>query len=176
MGRVPYQVEGGGEAMSEPFRPQNRPVHTGPGRGELGAQPAPGLVSDEELRAIVVRGDAEALVNSAKKIGEALSRDLSSSQLRGVFGTIRRIEMSWPSDTDPEAARQRKMELLLLKPRLAYQVGRARQGSAGERRGIITLEPVLRRAIEMVSDRPQFQHLANYLEAIVAYHRFAGGK
>lgn len=84
--------------------------------------------------------------------------------------------MRWSKGADAEAATQHRRELLLLKPRLAYQVGRAQQGIAGERKGIIGLEPVLRRAIELVSDRTHFQHFVDYLEAIVAYHREAGGK
>lgn len=132
--------------------------------------------SDAQLESIIRHGNTEVLVKSAEEMGRALAPILSTSQLRAVFGTVRRIEMRWSKGADAEAATQHRRELLLLKPRLAYQVGRAQQGIAGERKGIIGLEPVLRRAIELVSDRTHFQHFVDYLEAIVAYHREAGGK
>ena len=132
--------------------------------------------SSRELEAIIKHGDAELLVSSAQKVGTALSKSLSTSQLRGVFGTLRRIQMRWQPGASPDHVACEMKELRLLKPRLAYQAGRARQGSSVEGRGISDLEPVLRDAIDLVTCREEFRHLVDYLEAIVAYHRFAGGR
>lgn len=136
--------------------------------------PAP---SAQEIEAIIRNGDAKTLVESARRVGEALAaRGLSSGQIRGVFGSVRRIEMRWPHDATQEVEDREIKELLLLKPRLAYQVGRARQGSAGQSKSIADLEPVLRRGIDLVSDRTHFGHFVEYLEAILAYHKFSGGR
>ncbi|MGE5617806.1 MAG: type III-A CRISPR-associated protein Csm2 [Sphingomonadaceae bacterium] len=154
-------------------RPERREGRLPPERRPDPTLPTP---SDAELQSIILHGNTETLVKSAKEMGNALAPILSTSQLRAVFGTVRRIEMRWLKGAAPEANNPYKAELLLLKPRLAYQVGRAKQKAAGERNGIIALEPVLRRAIELVSDRAHFQHFVDYLEAIVAYHKEAGGR
>src|SRR5205823_4964616 len=102
-------------------------------RGPSGASPRPGGppgVADQfpaptnaELRAIVEQGDAKTLVETAERVGRALAQDrLSTSQIRGVFGAVRQIEMSWSSDAG--RARQAQRQLLLLKPKLAYQARR----------------------------------------------------
>src|SRR5690349_19175439 len=61
--------------------------------------------------------DMELLVNQARAVGEYLkTQDLTSSQIRNVFGTVRNIESSWRvpvivgQEKDPEAARRKAEE------------------------------------------------------------------
>src|SRR5262249_42898764 len=133
--------------------------------------------SDAELRAIVADGDAETLVRVAERVGKALVENrLTTSQIRSVFGAVREIEMSWPRAAQPTAQEQGQAgrcqrELLLLKPKLAYQAVRA-QG-----RGMANLKQVLDPAIGLVGDdRERFQHFVDLFEAILAYHRAYGGQ
>lgn len=144
-------------------------------------------ISDDVLEAIVVDGDATYLVSFAKAIGEGLhSARLTTNQLRNVFTTIRQIEMNWPivgheQAAEDEATRQRRhraqqrarsaaRQLLLLRPKLAYQASREQKGGTGMRFLSDTLAP----AIDLVGEnRAYFQNLVDFLEAIVAYHASA---
>jgi len=128
-------------------------------------------LAPDTLKAIVTDPDStQTLVEWAEKIGTILkSLQLTTAQIRNLFGTVRQIEMAWtPKDTDEER-RQAVRRLLLLKPRLAYQSKRVK---AVER-----LEKVLSTAIDHVgSSRENFQRFVDFFEAILAYHTAAGGQ
>lgn len=133
----------------------------------------------DELQAIIKDGDAEKTVKVAEELGEALANRyrLSTNQIRNIFGTVRRIEMSWPDkegelDADEaRAARQAQRELQLLKPKMAYQAQRERG------RGVEALVDILTDAIDMIEgDRTRFQHFVDFFEATLAYHKAKGGR
>ena len=132
-------------------------------------------MNQQELNAIVAQGDAKLLVTQADALGQQLARGrLSTSQIRNIFGTVRRIEMNWPEQPQTEAERERarkaQRELLLLKPKMAYQAKRERG------RGVQELTEVLSAAIDEVDgDRARFQNFVDFFEAILAYHKAHGG-
>jgi CRISPR-associated protein Csm2 len=137
----------------------------------FGSHPRSSDVSSEDLVRIILRGDAQHLTELAETIGTNLARQLTTSQIRNVFGTVRQIEMNWgPRATEQErkyAARQ----LILLKPKLAYQAKRERG------KGVQELANVLIPAIDLVGqDRDRFQNFVDFFEAILAYHTAAGGQ
>jgi len=126
------------------------------------------------LKAIIVEGDAQRTVEQAEALGRNLARQLSTSQIRSIFGTVRRIEMSWPEAPADEAERhlaeQARRELLLLKPKMAYQAKRERG------QGVKALTDVLSDAIDLVEgERQRFQHFVDFFEATLAYHKAHGG-
>ncbi|MGQ9457144.1 MAG: type III-A CRISPR-associated protein Csm2 [Anaerolineae bacterium] len=130
------------------------------------------LPSDQDL-ARIIRGntleDAQLLVEKARALGRALhDKGLTTSQIRNIYGTVRQLEAQWPRGApNPEAAR----ELVLLKPKLAYQAARQ------PHKGVEELADVLGRAIDKVgADREHFGRFVDFFEAILAYHREAGGK
>jgi len=137
--------------------------------------PRPG---HHDLSAIIVEGDARVLVEVAERLGQALARppdrrdQLTTSQIRSVFGTVRQIEMNWPVlDEEDDRARRSGRELILLKPKLAYQARRA------SGRGVENLRSVLDPAIDLIgNDRRRFQNFVDFFEAILAYHKFFGGQ
>lgn len=134
----------------------------------------------EELQAIIKDGDAEKTVEVAKSLGDALANRyrLSTNQIRNIFGTVRRIEMSWPDKKDEDLdadeaqmARQARRELQLLKPKMAYQAQRERG------RGVEALVEILTDAIDMIEgDRTRFQNFVDFFEATLAYHKAKGGR
>lgn len=131
-------------------------------------------MNKDTLHAIIVEGDAKATVQEADTLGRDLARKLSTNQIRNIFGTVRRIEMNWPEKPKDEAERQSAAqahrELLLLKPKMAYQAKRERG------RGVQELTDILSQAIDLVGeDRKQFQHFVDFFEAILAYHKAHGG-
>lgn len=127
-----------------------------------------------DLQAIIVGGDAKVTVEEAQALGESLARQLTTNQIRNIFGTVRRIEMNWPEEARTDAEVQRaaraQRELLLLKPKMAYQAKRERG------QGVALLTKVLSEAIDLVdNDRTKFKHFVDFFEAILAYHKAFGG-
>ena len=90
-----------------------------------------------------------------KKIREKLT----TSQLRKFFGEVKRQQMQGYNETD----------FVLLKPKLAYAVGRA----TGRDPKIKDLYNVLSNAIDKVQSEKQFKNFIKIFEAIVAYHKAA---
>lgn len=126
--------------------------------------------SAQELQKIIQTDDTQFLVGWAETLGEGLARQLSTSQIRGVFGTVRQIEMNWQDEAGPERNRRAWRDLLLLKPKLAYQARKERG------RGVEILKQVLVPAIDAVdNDKANFQRFVDFFEAILAYHKAYGG-
>jgi CRISPR-associated protein Csm2 len=125
-------------------------------------------VDTQGLAIAVEKGIDANFIAWAEKFGKKI-RFITSSQIRNVYGTVKKIEMSAKRDDFDITA------LLMLKPRLAYARARARQ------REFEDLEKALAAAIDKVSKRgeDQYDRLLRFcqgFEAILAYHRAAGGK
>lgn len=148
-----------GPGRGSPQGPQARNPQGDPRRPE-----GPPALSPDDARKIV-EGDAELLVKRAKSVADHLKDETSRTQLRRLYGEVKRIEMLWRSAREADAKeKEAQRRVLLLKPRLAYQV--ARQGKLRRLQG--TIEPV----IDAVgSDRQRFQRFVEFFEAIVAYAR-----
>jgi CRISPR-associated protein Csm2 len=127
-------------------------------------------ISPADIQAIIVKGDADRLIKRAKEIGRSLKgAGLSMAQIRGIFGTVRRIEMRWTEKASEKAQELAMRQLLLLQPKLEYQARRQK-----EVRG---LKDVLIPAIEQVQgDRERFGRFVEFFEAILAYHVAEGGR
>jgi CRISPR-associated protein Csm2 len=134
-------------------RRSNRPRFQGP--------------SPEELKAIITDPNgAETMVKCAEDIGQALARQLTTSQIRSLFGEVRNIQGDWQVNSQ-RASRN----LILLKPKMAYRARKERG------RGVGDLVSVLSPAIDLVGgDGDHFQRFAEFFEAILAYHKAHGGK
>lgn len=123
------------------------------------------------LAAIITDPDStQTLVEWAEKLGAIFkSLQLTTSQIRNIFGTVRQLEMSWTLKDSVDERREATRRLLLLKPRLAYQSKREK--------AVEGLEKVLSAAIDQVgSSRNNFQRFVDFFEAILAYHTAAGGQ
>lgn len=88
---------------------------------------------------------------------------VTTSQIRKFFGAIKRIQADFNGLSD---------EILLLSPKLAYAVGRD-QGKTKLNEFYELLSPLIENIQE---DRIRFQNFVNVFEAIVAYHKAAGGE
>ena len=121
-----------------------------------------GLPDNQTIKKII-NGDTKELVRVAEKLGKHLKlKDLTTSQIRNVFGSVKKMEMKGFEEK----------ELLLLKPKLAYAASRP-----GSKQGTKDLRNVLSNAIDFVGDSQEhFENFCNFFEAILAYHRAAGGK
>lgn len=144
------------------FRP-----HGGDGNGSVRV--------DEATARAILEGDSARLVQTAERLGrELVDLKLKTSQIRTVFGAVRRIEMSWPRTGADEQRRQEAIhQLLMLKPKLAYQAARqSKQGSSGVQVLADNLFPLIN---GVNGDRTRFQRFVDFFEATLAYHRAGGG-
>ena len=98
------------------------------------------------------------------KNGKSISakNKLTTSQLRRFFGEVIRQQMVGYNETD----------FVLLKPKLAYAVGRAKERDAK----IKDFYLVMSNAIDLVHNEQQFKNFIKVFEAIVAYHKAAEEK
>ena len=135
----------------------NRNPQRGPNRGSQGNRGPTRVTLDKK---IITEG-GEILVKEAEKFGKQLARDLTTSQIRNIYGAVKKMQMKGELDTH---------KLLMLKPKLAYAA--KRHGG-----GVETLKDVLTDAIGFVeNDLKNFNRFVDFFEAILAYHKSYGGR
>lgn len=133
-------------------------------------------IPGKEILEQILAGDVKTLVTWADTIGRGLAKNerLTTSQVRSFFGAVRRIQADVEASNDklsPKTYRQ----LVLLKPKLAYQAQRERDTRKSY--GVARLEQVLTPAIDLVEDNVErFNYFTEFFEAILAYHKAAGGR
>lgn len=132
------------------------------------------LIPKEEIQDKVT----DVTVQFAKRFGDYLAVDdfnsepLTTSQLRKFFGEVKRQQMMKEFN---------ETEFTMLKPKLAYAVGRAKQnGKKNKAQKIEDFYIVITDAIDKVlnsTDRSKaFKNFITAFEAIVAYHKAAEKK
>jgi len=131
----------------------------------------------EKLTLIIKKGDVQMLNDHSKELGEGLKyefwkekgegkekkiikeKELTRSQIRNILYAIQSIRF------DENTVNK----LHLLRPKLAYLAGR-HGGRVRE------FKEIIEKAILMVTNEKEFENFKNFVEAIVAYHRYYGGK
>ena len=112
-----------------------------------------------EISEVIEKG-GEPLVTAAESLGQKLARNLKTSQIRKVYGAVKKIQMS---------DEFRQNDLIMLKPKLAY--------AAARNDAVIDLKDALTQAIDLVGDDPQkFKNFVDFFEATLAYHKAADGQ
>ena len=105
-----------------------------------------------------------------KAQGKAFADNVKTSQLRAFYGAVNRIRVQFQQANDFSPRIERS--LILLKPKLAY--------AAGRHNTLKSFQSFMVRAIDgVVKSNGKEQALTNFfdlLEAVVAYHKFYGGK
>lgn len=109
------------------------------------------------------------LVNRADAIGSELSQKMTTSKIRNFLDEVNHID----AETKGSRADFDSSRVILLKPQLAYAAGRER----GQERQILTeFANLFSAAADRVQDADDFKKFVNFTRAVVAYHRFHGGK
>jgi CRISPR-associated protein Csm2 len=140
-------------------------------------QAFPNLSEDILKKIISDRDSAKILVESARMIGEALAQQgLTTSQIRAIFGEVRRIEGMWKiKDQAPLASRS----LTLLIPKMEYRARKERNNKGGL--GVENLVAVMVPTVSFVNEsnveksEQNFTRFVEFFEAILAYHKAFGG-
>ncbi|MBM4276178.1 MAG: type III-A CRISPR-associated protein Csm2 [Deltaproteobacteria bacterium] len=125
---------------------------------------------------------SERLVELSDDIGCALSTTIKMNQIRRFLDSLRRIEhnyndMKYQEDPQREELKKGiKHNLTMLRPKLAYAVGRT-DPKKDEGKAFRNLMIVLEPAIQAAARDPEnvFEKLLRFMESIIAYHRFYGG-
>ena len=107
----------------------------------------------------IIENGGEPLVTAAEILGRKLARSLKTSQIRKVYGAVKKIQMSEEFNRN---------ELIMLKPKLAYAAARKPE--------VEGLKDTLTKAINEVDDDKKFKNFVDFFEAILAYHRAFGGE
>jgi CRISPR type III-A-associated protein Csm2 len=93
---------------------------------------------------------------------------LTTSQIRKFFGEIKKIQ----ADFD-----KLKGQIVMLDPKMAYAVGRAKKGNTNAEHKVEDFYKLLSPLIMAVQqDKKKFNHFVDVVESIVAYHKAMGGK
>jgi CRISPR-associated protein Csm2 len=114
--------------------------------------------------------DAYNLVLCSCALGKHLaSREvgLRTSQIRKFLNTV--IDMNASISAGAITGDGIKDQALMLEPQLAWAATR-------QYRQVMPLHDVLVPCIEKVSDKKDFERLTKFIEAVVAYHSFHGGR
>ncbi|MEJ5185549.1 MAG: type III-A CRISPR-associated protein Csm2 [Candidatus Geothermincolales bacterium] len=107
--------------------------------------------------------NVDELIEMSHELGkEWKNENISTSQIRKVFSEIKRMEM------DFQAGKFDLERVKLLRPQLAYMAGRKK-----ELRGFKELMDAF---IVKIKDREDFFWMARFVESILAYHKFYGGR
>jgi len=115
----------------------------------------------------ILGGDSKKLVENARRLGEHLSGGLSTSQIRSIFSEVKQMR-EYEKD---------KHRLNLLRPKMAYTAGRHGKMKGGKLTGpIVDLQEILDKCIERISSEEEFENFKSFFEAILAYHRYYGGR
>ena len=114
-------------------------------------------------------GIDKATISFAEEFGRYVANnDLTTSQIRTVFGEMRRIQMNnYTSE---------KTDFILLKPKLAYAVKRHNKKGLTKFFDFFSLGY---EAVDTTNDengKKHFENLMNLMEAVLAYHKYHGGK
>ncbi len=142
------------------------------------------ILSDEEIRSIVVDGDAQKIVQGAMKVAQKVlpeekKNQLSTSQIRAIFGEVRQIQAKLSAGAGISNEEKEKLlrRAYLLIPKLNYRAEKEKK------KGIRNLVSVLIPSLELVfraetvDDRcERFTYFVDFLEAILAYHKAYGGE
>ncbi len=130
-------------------------------------------ISDQEIETIL-NGDEVASAKHTVELGEQVGNSIeekdsaTSTQLRVVFTSIRSIEAEWMYNAEPAEAERALRQFILMKSKLRYQAARHTK--------MKDLADLFVKMIDKVEKREQFQRFVDFFEAILAYHKAAGGK
>lgn len=135
-------------------------------------------IPKNDLQTIITDPNGAAtLVRWADDLGkEFYNKRLTTSQIRALFGEVRRIQAQWLSPgASKEDQQKARRQFILLQPKMRYR-------SRSEKRVVGDLVDVLQPALELViresneeKQRENFQRFVDFFEAILAYHKGYGG-
>lgn len=115
-----------------------------------------------------------------KELGKPNSRDTSklvfeitTTKIRGILALVNDIYNDEIVSTNEELSEKSKSKLLSLTVKMLYDAGKDDTGGI---KRFIEKTSLLNEIKNIKGSRNEFIKVANYMEALVAYHRYLGGK
>lgn len=128
------------------------------------------LPTASQVKALIANDQPDQLVLQAEQVGQRLARQITTSQIRNIFGAVRQIEMNWRTKPD-DSYRQ----AILLKPKIGYAAARERGQGMKDLESVLVpgLDAIMEGKVEQRQER--FTRFVQFFEAILAYHKKYGG-
>lgn len=125
---------------------------------------------EKEIKAWVKSGLVKESVEFAHDFGKFIAeKSLTNSQIRIAFGELRRIQMNGYQSC--------KTDFLLLKPKMAYAVKRHKgKGIESFYNFFSYCSDAVIASNSLEEQDKSFKNLIQLMEAVLAYHKFHGGK
>ncbi len=115
------------------------------------------LINNSDV--ILNKSDIEKFIDFSEQFGKlCYSNRISTTQIRGIYQEVKRL---------PDDIKISRSRLQLLRPKLAYQKGRFKELS--------DLQRVFDHLIKNVKTDEQLTNFKEFFEAIICYHKAAGG-
>lgn len=112
----------------------------------------------------IKQGATPAMVTAADEAGKYMADNgLTSSKIRSIYGEIKRIQM--------KGFEEEKTAFYLLKPKVAYAVGREKQTNKNNMEGLILFQLIFNQCFQYVTNDATYKNFCNLMEAIIAYHK-----
>lgn len=103
------------------------------------------------------------MIDFSEKAGKFMANNgLTNSQIRNVFGEIKRIQMA--------GYEKDKASFLLLKPKMAYAASRNKND------GLNLFKDIFNRSFLDITSEKSYLNFCKFIESILAYHKAYGGK
>ena len=103
------------------------------------------------------------MIDFSEKAGKFMAKNgLTNSQIRNVFGEIKRIQMA--------GYEKDKASFLLLKPKMAYAASRNKND------GLNLFKDIFNRSFLDITSEKSYLNFCKFIESILAYHKAYGGK
>lgn len=124
-----------------------------------------------DVSTIIAQDNPEKLVETAQVVGS--KAQVSTSQIRNVFGPVRRIALEWPetlqSEEDRKRAERAYRQVVLLRPKLRYLATRDRTlTNLADLLDVCIVE--IQKGKDLKDRRVRFGRFVDFFEAILAYH------
>ena len=112
----------------------------------------------------ITKGATSAMVTAAEQAGKYMAENgLTSSKIRSIYGEIKRIQM--------KGFEEEKTAFYLIKPKVAYAVGREKQTNKNNMEGLLLFQLIFNQCFQYVTNDASYKNFCNLMEAILAYHK-----
>ncbi|RMG42831.1 MAG: type III-A CRISPR-associated protein Csm2 [Methanobacteriota archaeon] len=113
----------------------------------------------------------EVINELARKEGEKFARRIKTNQIRNVFSTVEKIRSDFKREKFKVTDEIRR-ELIMLRPKLAYAVGRNEEVKPFQE----LFDEAIEKVLESQNPADALKNFFFLAEAVVAYHKYFGGR
>lgn len=147
------------------------------GGGYRGGQPRPQASGNRPMQPAVRKIEPKKVpadyVDRAEQVMQNYSRGITTSKLRNLLSRVSDVYNQENLSTAQKIKPESETKLNLMRIRTVYECGREQGGSLKE---FVEKAEILEYLKGIQGEREDLIRFAHYMEALVAYHRYYGGK